>query len=140
MCTPGNDRLVIGGVFSIDTQQIANVTVSGKVVGVGGQHGGNTVAFSVRDTLADDVATLGVHDVATTNMKQLEVPPGSDCSIAGACTGFFALSGTFTVLEVQPRYRATFTLGDLHERHDNTNTEGPAIAGTVTGCLDVQAP
>lgn len=140
MCSPGSDRLVIGGAFSIDTQQIANVTVSGKVVGVGGQHAGNTVAFSVRNTLTDDVGTLGAHDVSTTNMKQLEVPPGGDCSQAGACTGFFALSGTFTVLEVQPRYRATFTLGDLFERHDDSNTPGPALAGTVAGCIDVAAP
>jgi hypothetical protein len=44
------------------------------------------------------------------------------------------------VLEVQPRYRATFMLSDLSERHDTTNQAGAPLAGTISGCLDVAAP
>jgi len=41
------------------------------------------------------------------------------------------------VIEVQPRYRATFELSDLRERTDYTNQPGPVMAGTITGCIDV---
>lgn len=141
-CTPGNDRLLIDGAFVVDTQMVGFVTVGGKVIGVAGQHAGKTLGFTVRDVLADDVDALGDHDVAAANMKHLEGPPATDCATAplGTCIGFFALAGTFTVTEVQPRYRATFTLSELHERHDSSDQLGSALAGTVTGCIDVQAP
>ncbi|MBS1122530.1 MAG: hypothetical protein H6Q90_4758 [Deltaproteobacteria bacterium] len=141
-CTPGNDRLLMNGAFVLDTQTITYVTVGGKVAGFGGPHGGDTVSFSVRSALTQDLDALGDHDVATTNMKFLEQPTGVDCSTApaGTCNGFFALAGTFTVTQIQPRYRATFTLTDLREHHDITDQLGAPIAGTVTGCLDVQGP
>jgi hypothetical protein len=141
-CPLGSDRLVIDGAFTVDTQTIGFVTVAGKVIGVAGQHAGKTIGFTVRDALGDDLDALGDHDVATKNMKHLESPPGTECETApiGTCRGFFALAGTFTVSQVQPRYRATFTLTELHERHDSTDQLGAPIAGTVTGCLDVQAP
>jgi len=141
-CLPGTDRLSLHGAFEVETSSVAYVTSAGKIIGVGGVTAGKSFAFSVRDVVHADVDTLGDHDVAATNLKFLEMTPGSDCATApaGSCTGFFALAGTYTVIEVQPRYRATFTLSDLSERHDNTNQAGAPLAGTITGCLDVAAP
>jgi hypothetical protein len=141
-CTPGSDRLVLDGAFLVDTQSIAPVTVSGKVAGFGGLHAGNSASLLVRNTFTQDLDALGDHDVATTNLKYLEQPQGVDCTTepAGTCKGFFALAGTFTVTALQPRYQATFTLTDLREHHDITDQLGPVIAGTITGCVDVQGP
>ena len=139
-CSPTIDRLSLRGAFEVETSSVAYVTSAGKVVGVAGVVAGKSFAFSVRDVVHADVDALGDHDVAATNLKFLEMTPGSDCSTAGSCTGFFALAGTYTVLEVQPRYRATFSLSDLSERHDNTNQAGAPLPGTISGCLDVAAP
>lgn len=141
-CILGNDRLLFGGPFVVDTMTVAYVTISDKVVGVAAQQSGKTLSFTVRNALTQNLDTIGDHDVATTNLKHLEIPSGADCDTdpPGTCNGFFALAGTFSVTQIQPRYRATFILTDLRERHDNTNVLGPAIAGTITGCLDVQAP
>jgi|GEM_PF-6829743 len=139
-CANGNDRLVMTGAYTIDTTAAATVTRDGIVIGLAGQVAGNVYALGVRDALTQDLGTVGAFDVATTNLKHLEIPPGADCDVApaGTCKGFFALSGTFVVESVSPRYRATFTLGDLRERTTNGNTLGAPIAGTATGCLDVE--
>lgn len=141
-CPRGADRLSLHGAFAVDTASVAFVTSAGKLVGVAGSHAGNPFAFSVRDVLHQDLSTVGDHDVVATNLKYFEAPSGTDCATApaGTCRGFFALAGTYTVLELQPRYRATFALADLRERHDITNQAGAPLAGTITGCLDVPAP
>lgn len=139
-CASGNDRLVMTGAYTLDTTAAAPVTRDGIVIGLAGQVAGRVYSLVVRDALTQDLGTVGTFDVATTNLKHLETPPGTDCDVApaGTCKGFFALSGTFVVESVSPRYRATFTLGDLRERTTNGNTPGAAIAGTATGCLDIE--
>ena len=56
------------------------------------------------------------------------------------CSGFYAQSGTFTVIQIHPRYQATFALGDLYERRDNSGANGAAMTGTITGCIDKENP
>jgi hypothetical protein len=142
-CTPiGNDRLVMSAPFNVDTQSVAYVTVGGKLVGVGGLSAGKTLAFSVRNVLTQSFDWTGDQDVALTNLKYLETPSGADCDTdpPGTCKGFFAVAGTFRILQTQPRFRATFELTDLREHNDTSNTAGPSIAGMVTGCVDAEAP
>jgi|MudIll2142460700_1097286.scaffolds.fasta_scaffold13930_3 hypothetical protein len=134
----GGDRFVLDGPVMFTTSSVGPVTTNNKVSGVAGLLGTSELyTFSARNPLVD-LDALGPHDVASVNLKYLRGPQGADCSTAaGGCRGFFALAGTYTVIEVQPRYRATFELSDLRERTDYSNQPGPAMAGTITGCLDV---
>jgi hypothetical protein len=138
-CGDGVNRFVLDGAVTFETGSVGPITVDGKIAGVGSPLGsGEFYAFSSRNPLVD-LDSMGLHDIATLNLKYLRGPQGADCSTAaGGCRGFFALAGTYSVIEVQPRYRATFELTDLRERTDYTNAPGPAIAGTITGCLDVR--
>ena len=134
----GGNRFVLDGAVVFETSSVGAVTTNDKVSGVAGLPGANELfTFSARNPLVD-LDALGPHDVASINLKYLRGPQGADCSTAaGGCRGFFALAGTYTVIEVQPRYRATFELSDLRERTDYTNQPGPVMAGSITGCLDV---
>ena len=136
-CQAGSERLVITGAYTLDTASAATVTRNGTVIGLNGQVAGKTYALGVRDALTQDLGTVGTFDVATTNIKHLEIPPQINCDTTqGLCKGFFALAGTFVVTSVQPRYHATFTLTDLRQRTTTSGAPGPAIAGTATGCID----
>jgi len=137
-CGGGGDRFVLDGAVVLETSSVGPVTVGGKISGVNGLLPSNELyTLSSRELLVD-LDAVGVRDVALLNLKYLRSTQGADCSTAGGgCRGFFALGGTYTVIEVQPRYRATFELSDLRERTDFTNQPGPALAGTITGCLDV---
>ncbi len=134
----GGDRFVLDGAVVFETSSVGPVTVDGKIAGVNGLLASSELyTFSSRNPLVD-LDAVGARDVASLNLKYLRTPQGADCSTAaGGCRGFFALGGTYTVIEVQPRYRATFELSDLRERTDYTNQPGPAMAGTITGCIDV---
>lgn len=141
-CATGSERLRITGAYAIDTSSAATVTRESTVIGLNGLHANKTYVLTVRNALTQDLGAVGSYDVATTNLKHLEIPPGADCDTApaGTCKGFFALAGTFIVESVQPRYRATFTLTDLREHSTHGDAPGAQIAGTATGCLDVAAP
>lgn len=132
-CSSG-EHVTLQGAFTLDVPSAAVVTLSDKVIGVGGAPTPGTIyTLSVRRPTMTDLDAVGVHDVATTNLKYLA---GSGCSTAGACTGFFALGGTVTVTETTPRYRATFTLTDLYHHDDTSDQLGAPIAGTITGCVN----
>jgi hypothetical protein len=136
-CAGDADRILIDGAYSFVHGSPGLVTIDGKVIGVSGAIPGQppkTYSFVIRDIAAGDLDTVGAHDVAAQNLKFLEQPSGG-CD-TGGCTGFFAKAGTYTVTESAPRYRATFTLSDLAARTDATDTEGPALAGTITGCIN----
>jgi hypothetical protein len=137
-CGGGGDRFVLDGAVVFETSSVGPVTVDGKIAGVNGLLASSELyTFSSRNPLVD-LDAAGSQDVAAVNLKYLRGPQGADCSTAaGGCRGFFALGGTYTVIEVQPRYRATFELSDLRERTDYTNQPGPAMAGTISGCVDV---
>lgn len=134
----GGDRFVLDGAFAIDSEELGPVTVEDKVAGfMGAAGGGNIFSLTKRHVPLDgDFDEVGVHDIAGVHVKYLEFPFNSDCSVSGTCHGFFALAGTVEVLEVSPRFRATFSLTELVERSDNTDEQGAPIAGTVTGCVD----
>lgn len=142
MCPSGTTRLVLTGAHAVDMANVSPVEVSGNVTGVAGTDGTDLVTFGLRQAFAAHLESLGEHDVAEKNLMFYQHPSGTDCAFAplGVCKGFFAMAGTFTVLEVAPRYRATFTLSDLYERALTDSDPGAAIAGSITGCLDVPAP
>jgi hypothetical protein len=132
-CSTG-EHVTLQGAFALDVASAAVVTLSDKVIGVGGAPTPGTIyTLSVRRPTMTDLDAVGVHDVATTNLKYLT---GTGCSTAGACSGFFALGGTVTVTETSPRYRATFTLTDLYHHDDTSDQLGAPIAGTITGCVN----
>jgi hypothetical protein len=56
----------------------------------------------------------------------------------GACSGFFAFAGSFTVSQVTPTYEATFSLTMLSE--GGGEAPGDPIGGAVTGCIAVPNP
>jgi hypothetical protein len=134
-CTSDNDRLILSGAWTFNHSSVSLITLDMRVIGVSGNLPApafGNYTFTVRDAMAD-IDALGDHDIVMKNLKYLE-QMGS-CATPGNCNGFFAKAGTFTVTEVTPRYRATFTLTDLYARMDTSNTEGAPIAGTITGCM-----
>ena len=136
---PGGAHLALRGAVVLDTSSIAAATVNAKVVGVAGLAGADEIVLSLRHAVPGDLATVGSYDVATTNLKYLDMASGSACA-PGTCTGFFAVAGTYTVAQVQPRYQATFVLTQLLAHDDISDQAGAPIAGTVTGCIDVSSP
>jgi hypothetical protein len=132
----GTEQLQMSGAFSANTPSAAVVTVNNVVIGVGGLGLGATTSYalSLRDPLHGELATTGVHDVATANLEYLSSPASANCQTAGECDGFVATTGMFEVEAVSP-YRASFTLGDLHAYDGSSSTLGAAIAGEVTGCV-----
>lgn len=141
-CGSGGDRFVFGGAMSVDSPSFGFVTVNSKVAGVAGAASpGELVSFGPRHIIGVDLEVLGDHDVAIENFMELRAPLNAMCEAGNTvCNGFYALAGTYTVLEVHPRYRATFMLSSLQERHDNTGMPGAAIAGSITGCVDKANP
>jgi hypothetical protein len=138
-CSP--DRLRISGPISADTTSVATVKLSGVVIGVGGltSTAVASYAFTLRDILHGELQSTGSHDVGAGAIKYVTATANANCQNPGQCLGFVALSGTFDVLESSPRYRATFTLTDLHEYDDSSSSAGAAMAGTITGCIDAPA-
>lgn len=136
-CAAGDDRFVLAGSVAVESSSVAPVWSDSKVIGVNGaMPSAELFAFTTR-SFADHLDAVGTHDVANVNLRYLAIPSGADCSTpSGGCRGFFALGGTYTVVEVQPRYRATFELTHLRERVDDSDQPGAAIVGTITGCID----
>jgi hypothetical protein len=132
----GTEQLQMTGAFSVDTQSAAVLTVNNVVIGVGGLGAGATTSYalSLQDPLHGELATAGVHDVASANLKYLSSPASANCQTAGECTGFVATTGMFEI-ESETPYRASFTLGELHAYDGSSSTLGAAIAGEVTGCV-----
>lgn len=136
-CTP--DRQRMSGAFEADTPSVATVKLGGVVIGTGGFAPGaelKSYAFTLRDITHGELQTVGTHDVAIAALKYVTATATANCQLPGQCLGFVALDGTFEVLESSPRYRATFTLGQLHAYDDASTSAGAAISGTVTGCID----
>jgi hypothetical protein len=135
-CSP--DRLRIAGAVSADTPSVATVKLAGVVIGVGGLTPGaaESYALTLKDILNGELQSPGAHDVATASIKYVTATASANCQQPGQCLGFVALAGTFTVLEASPRYRATFTLDQLHAYDDASPSPGAAIPGTATGCID----
>lgn len=138
-CSGGGDQFVLSGPVSIESSSLGPVTVEGKVAGFSGAtSSGRIFTFTKRHVPLDgDFESVGSHDVTTEPIKFLDKPFEGDCSTAAdGCSGFFALAGTVTVTAIAPRFVATFELTDLYARSDNSDAPGPAIAGTITGCVD----
>jgi hypothetical protein len=137
----GGDQIVLTGAWSLDTSTLAVVTVDGKATGVNGSHiEGGFFLFGTRISFGGDLEALGTHDIATKNLKYLQKPNGASCATPGTCEGFFAMGGSYMVTQVHSRYQATFTLADLFQHNDSSDTPGAPIAGTITGCVDVGFP
>jgi hypothetical protein len=141
-CGGGADHFAFTGAMSVDSPSFGFVTVNSKVAGVAGAaSSGEIVSFGPRHILDVDLEALGDHDVAVANFMELRGPYNMSCDTGNTvCNGFYAQAGTYTVLSVHPRYHATFTLSALQERHDNSGTPGPAMAGSITGCVDKANP
>jgi hypothetical protein len=142
VCDGTADRFVYVGAVEADHVDFGFTTVNGKIVGTGGAaQNRDLIAFTLRDPATYDLESLGDHDVALQNITALRAPLGATCETGNTqCRGFFALAGTYTVLEVHPRYRATFEISDLYERTDNFGPPGAAIEGTIRGCIDKTNP
>ncbi|HVK85178.1 MAG TPA: hypothetical protein VM513_13770 [Kofleriaceae bacterium] len=130
------EHLALRGLKDLDADSVATVELDSAVIGVGGFLPGATASYAltVRNVLADQLATVGDHDVGAINIKYVEAPANANCQTPGECWGFVATAGTFTVLSTSP-YRAEFTLADLHDHDGSSDTLGPAISGKVYGCL-----
>lgn len=133
-CTAGHE-LELHGAFEAISPSAGVVTIDGKASGVAGGASGDVVTFAIREWHPGiDLETD--RDVADVNLAYLREPYMGSCAPT-PCEGFYAFSGTFHVLALHPRYQATFVLGDLRARHTATDAPGDAIAGSVTGCIDV---
>ena len=92
--------------------------------------------LTVRDVFDDSFLEVGTYDVADRPMKYLEGLADDACTEAEPCDGFIAQGGTVDVLSLAP-FQATFSLSALTEATTATDgPPGPAIGGTVTGCLN----
>jgi hypothetical protein len=130
------EHIILQGAVQLDVRSAAAATVDGKVAAfVGASTPTSAYSLSLRDILGTDLDTTGVHDIATKPLKYRNKTVDAECP-GPDCSGFFAMAGTFTVLETSPRYRATFTLSDLYLHDGDTNTLGAPISGNVTGCID----
>ncbi len=146
-CDGTSDGFVFSGAnYDFVAYDFNFVTSGGKVVGIAGS-GLNADLLSFNLTkFTFDLEALGDHDVATQNLTSLHMPydpasTGHTCDPGNTvCHGFYAQGGTYTANAVHPRYQATFTLSNLHDRTDNTSPPGAAIAGTITGCIDKANP
>lgn len=127
----------MAGAFELAASSVSTVTVADRVVGISGSTQGRVITFTVRRPATDNLDAVGSYDAATINIKYLQTTVGSDCAMAGACDGFFALAGTIVVEETTPRFRATFELTDLYEHDDTSDELGPALPGSVNACIDV---
>ena len=87
-----------------------------------------------------DLAQIGNYDVSQYpyNIQFSHAPVAHEgCESTPGCADWLAVSGTFSVTQVQPVYRATFTLSMLCE---GDSPGGTPITGSVTGCLAVPNP
>ena len=139
-CGGTTDRFLMTGPFTIDTPNFGFVTVNSKIAGMMGAATPSTdiAALTLGNVIANDLESD--HDIASANLKYIREPLNSHCSDTATCEGFFAMSGSYHVVALTPRYQATFTLGDLHEHHSGTDQPGPAIAGTISGCVNHAPP
>jgi len=137
-CGTGGEHVVLAGAVALDSASAGTITVDGKVGGINGRSTiGRFYALNLRDIVGGgNLDSVGDHDIAMLPLKYIDKAPDVDCSQPSACRGFFALAGTWTVIETLPRYRASFVLSDLYRHDDTTNQLGAAMAGTVTGCVD----
>ena len=133
-CAAGHE-LELHGAFEAVAPSAGVVTIDGKASGIAGGVGGDVATFTLREWHPGiDLETD--RDVATVNLGYLRQPSTGSCD-SQPCEGFYALSGTYHVIAVHPRYQATFMLGDLRARHTASDAPGDAVAGSVTGCIDV---
>ena len=141
-CGGGTDHFAFTGAVTVDSPSFGFITVNQKVNGVAGAtQASEVMSFAPRHIINVDLEVLGAHDVAVENFMELVAPLNASCDTGTFdCTGFYATAGTYTVLSVHPRYHATFTLSSLFERHDNSGVPGPAMAGSITGCVDKANP
>ena len=140
-CNGTADTFMFSGpITPFEAYDFGLVTSAGKVIGMAGS-AFNTDVLSFNTKVFKELDTVGDHDVATENIMALRAPFNYSCETGNTmCHGFFANAGTYTVHALHPRYQATFTLSDLYERSDNSGPPGPAIAGTITGCVDKANP
>ena len=133
-CDGTSDRFLMTGPIAVDTNNFGFVTVGGKIAGLGGSASTDVVSFVLRNGVANDLESD--RDVANANLMYFREPLAG----CGDCTGFYALAGSYHVVSLAPRYEATFTLSDLHERHAAQDPPGASIAGTITGCVNHAPP
>ena len=145
-CNGTDDAFVFSGAAEFVAYDFGLVRSAGRVVGMTGSAlNADLLSFNLTK-LTFELEAVGDHDVATQNITSLRMPfdaasTGHTCDAGNiVCHGFFAQSGTYTVTSVHPRYQATFTLSDLHDRTDNFSPPGAAFAGTITGCVDKANP
>lgn len=138
-----SEQLGMDGAFDVHTPSAATLLFNHSIIGVAGfgdSNGTTSYSLTLRDPLVGELGTIGVYDVAAHPLKYLVAPANADCQVAGECSGFVAVGGTFEVLAVQPMYRASFTLDTLSAYDGSSAAPGAAIAGQVTGCVTAAAP
>jgi hypothetical protein len=137
--TCASERLSMTGAFDVETSSVSTFTLSGSVIGVAGfVPPSSSYSFVAREPAAAPLGTVGTYDVAATNLSYLTGSASANCAMPDQCEGFVAMSGTFEVVSTEP-YRATFTLGTLHEYDGSSSTLGAAMTGTIEGCLEAAA-
>jgi len=140
-CNGSGDAFVFSGaITAFEAYDFGMITSNGQIVGLAGS-ALNADVLSFNTLPLKELETIGDHDVATETIQALRAPFNQSCDTGNTvCHGFYAHAGTYTVHAVHPRYQVTFTLSDLYERTDNAGPPGPAIAGTITGCVDKVNP
>jgi len=130
------EGLSLSGAVTRSTRSASVITVGCAIIGIGGIDVSTQKSYSfvTRDVLHTNLNRVGTHDVSVEQVKFLEAESGDDCTEPDQCTGFVAQAGTVEVASLDP-FSATFTLSALVESNDSTSTLGPAMSGTVTGCM-----
>ena len=115
------------------------------ILGIRGTVDGKPFVFQRAGDVGDgNLGEQRRYDVASYpyNMRytQLDIlDQGASCDPGpGACSGFFAFAGTFTVTQLAPTYDATFSLTMLQE--GGGEIPGNPIEGGVSGCISVPSP
>lgn len=138
----GNGVLKLRGNFERRVSPFIWITVGGKITSFAGPS--QSISFRPSTlSLGDEGAVheVGTYDVSDPNYNWVfsEYEPGDPECETTPCQGFHALSGSFEVTEHDALYRAEFVFSDLHEI-DSGGGVGAPMAGSVTGCLVVEAP
>ena len=133
-----SEHVHMSGAVEVDSPSASTMRIASRIVGVAGFTPGAVGSYSLlaRDSSADDFATVGVHDIAITNIKFLTGDASADCRQPGQCSGFVARAGRYEVTGLAP-YHATFVFNDLYADDGSSNNPGNPIAGQITGCVQV---
>ncbi len=146
--TCGSDgiRFALNGAFHASSKDaVLYENSKGGIVGLAGTVGASQFLFRRDGDLGDgDFESVTTYDVSQYpyNVVYVESPMLAGCENSGgaSCSGFYALAGAFTVTQVSPTYKATFSLRMLRDGAAIEGTPGSPMDGEVTGCIQMPNP